>query len=377
MKKIFFLFITLFLMILKPITVFSLDREEIYNEQLKISNAEEIKNNLPQKTQEDFNDIGINKVDWNQILKITPEKIFSKSLNIAKNQIPQVFKSVLMILSVIFLSALASVKTSIGQKSLKSVLETITSLFVCIVIINPVVHIISKSTVMLGSVSKYLLCYIPIMTGIMIANGQSISAVSFSTLMITASEVISQISNFLLLPFLSSFLTVSIVSSVSSKFNLSVICNFFSKFIKWLIGFSMTVFSGILALQNIVATTADSAKTKATKFLINGCVPVVGSALSDAFLTVSGCVKLLKSGVGAFFILAVFFIFLPVIIECLLWILSVNLCSSIGEIFELQNISKLLKRIGEVMSMLLIIDLCVAILLIVSTAVILVVSGNG
>ena len=136
-------------------------------------------------------------------------------------------------------------------------------------------------------------------------------------------------------------------------------------------------FTSLLALQSIISTAADGAGTKAAKFVVSSFVPVVGGALSDALTTVQGCIKLLKSGVGAFGLLAAAFIFLPVILQCCLWILSLNLCAGFGDIFALKEISGLLRACCRVLETMLAIIFCCMTIMIVSTVLVLVIGGGS
>ncbi len=74
------------------------------------------------------------------------------------------------------------------------------------------------------------------------------------------------------------------------------------------------------------------------RFVISSFVPVVGSALGEALSTVQGCIKVLKGGVGAFGVLAVVFMFLPILIECLLWQMTLTVCAGIGDVFDLNKL---------------------------------------
>lgn len=376
-KVIFFIFILLFF--INPISAFATDTfKEIYDEQVKISGARDLKDNIPEEAKSALEDIGIDKVDWNDLIKLTPKSIFSKVLSITKDKSSNVFTAISSMLGIILLSALfSSMKMSIAKNSLQNVWSIISTLCICIITISPMSKTITHASNVILGASNFLLCYIPIMAGIMVASGQSLLGMSYSTLMLTVGEIMSQVSSRLLVPLINTFLAISIVSSISPKINFSGICNIFSKAIKWILGFSMTIFTGLLTIQSIVGTSVDNIGNKAVKFMLSGCVPVVGGALSDAFLTVQSSVKLLKSGLGAFFILALGFIFLPIVIECLLWLFSLNFCASIGEMFDLCAIPKLLKRTSEVVSTILVILLCSCIILIISTVAVLTIGGHS
>lgn len=53
----------------------------------------------------------------------------------------------------------------------------------------------------------------------------------------------------------------------------------------------MTVFTGLLSIQSIVGTSADTLGVKAAKFVVSNFVPIVGSAVADAYTT-------MRSGLG-------------------------------------------------------------------------------
>ena len=242
---------------------------------------------------------------------------------------------------------------------------------------STIVKSISSMSYVIKGAAGFILCYIPIMTTIMIASGQSISATSYHIMMIAAGQVISQVSSNFLVPCMNTVLGISIVSSTSEILNLDRICDMFHKIIKWILGFSVSIFVGLLTLQNLVSSSADSIGSKTMKFALTSFVPVVGSALSDAFNTVEGCIKLLKSGVGAFGVIAGGAIFMPIIIECSIWIIFLHICVYFGEIFELTKICSILKSSSKVMETMFAVIFASMLVLAVSTVLMLVIGGNG
>lgn len=352
--------------------------DEIYQEQVKESHADELMDSIPKDTKKSLEFIGVNGISWEDFSNITPQKIFSKIFSYAKESFPKPIKTSMRMIAVILLAALMdSFKLSLFEQPLSGTTNIIAALCVCTMTLDPIITFISSASSVIKGASNFMLCYIPIMTGIMVASGQTISATSYNVLMITSGEIISQIASNLITPLLSVFLALSITSSISPSINLNGICSTFHSFIKWSLGFVTTIFVGLLTIQSLIGNTADSTASKATKFLISSFIPIVGGALGDAFSTVQSCVKLLKSGVGAFGIIAASFIFLPILTECLIWIATMNTCSAISEIFQLKRISELLKSIGKVVSTMLSLILCSMMILIVSTVIVLILGGNA
>lgn len=374
MKKTFFL-IVLIAFFTAPqnlIARATVDVNKICDEQLKASKAASIVDSLPNETAKYLKDIGAKTVKWEDLINIKCEDVLQKIFNIAKKKTPAIFKSVSFTLATILLNALfSSLENSFNNNSLNVVMGTVSNLCISMSLVKPICKIIENASFVMSSVSKLLACYLPIMGSIMVASGQNISAFSYSSIMLLLGNLASQAANNLLVPFLNCFLVLSLSTSLSTKLNLKSLNSWFFKTIKWILSFLVSVFVGVLTIKNVICSASDSFNSKTIKFLLSGCIPIIGSSLSDAFSTVHGCVKLLKSGVGAFFILAVAFIFLPIILECAIWIMSINLCAAAGEVFGVDRVGKILKSVTDVLKILLAVVVCLLFILIISTVIVL------
>lgn len=352
--------------------------QDYYQQQMELSGADELTNELPNDTRVMLENMGVNGADWESLQSLTPSAIFGQIASMAQSQSSGPLKAAVEVLAVMLLCALIEgMKLSLGERPMSGVMGAVSALCVCTIIILPVVSCVQSAAQVIKGASGFMLCYVPVIAGIMIAGGQTVSAASYHLMMVGAGEVISQIATGFLVPMLSIFLGLSITASISPRLNLNGICETFSKVVKWVLGVVMTIFVSLLTLQTVVGAAADTTGTKAVKFAISSFIPVVGGALSDAFNTVQGYVRLLKSGVGAFGILAAGCIFLPVILQCLLWMASVHICACVGDIFDLKQLSSLLRAAGKVISMLLAIILCCMMILTVSTVLVLVIGGGG
>ncbi len=346
--------------------------DEYYKEQLELSGAKSLWGELPSETKNSLINFGIDDFDWKSINSLKPESVFNELAGIAKSKSSLPVKTIIHIVGIILLCALMEgMKISFSDNTLSGIIGVVSVLCICLVIINPVVNCIASTAKIIKIAAMFMLCYIPIITGLMIASGQSFSATSYNALMVWVSEIIAQISSELLVPILNVFLSLSIVSSLSSKMNFKGISNTAMTVFKWMLGCVMTIFVAVLGLQTIVGSSADGVGIRTTKFMINSFVPVVGSALGEALGAIQGSVRLLKSGVGAFGLIAIGFVFIPPLIECILWILSLNICAAIGDVFNLKTISDLLRSTSKVVGLIVAITLCIMTILIVSTVIVL------
>lgn len=383
MKKFIFLMVFFITILLSSFTVYAdiedateYTTEGIYNSQYEQSGADALLRELTPEVKKQLKDIGVTSPSWQELNSMSFFDIFGSIMNTIQKQSVTPLNCVVKIMGVVMLVALInSVKSSLGSSSLTAVLNSVATLTVSIILIQPVCQTIEYSTTIIKLSADFMLIFIPVMAGIMLTMGQSLQAAGSYTMVMGAGTAVSQISNNILVPLLNTFLGISVVSGISQRVNLNGFCELINKVLKWVLTFTMSVFTAILTMQSIISSSADSAGVKATRFAISSFVPLVGGALSEAYQTVRGCMGMLKSGVGVFAILATGTIYLPAIISCLLWLAAINIAIALAGVFDMGDIIKLLKSVTTVINSLIAILLCCMIIFIVSSAIMLMAGG--
>lgn len=383
MKKFIFLMVFFITILLSSFTVYAdiedateYTTEGIYNSQYEQSGADALLRELTPEVKKQLKDIGVTSPSWQELNSMSFFDIFGNIMNTIQQQSVTPLNCVVKIMGVVMLVALInSVKSSLGSSSLTAVLNSVATLTVSIILIQPVCQTIEYSTTIIKLSADFMLIFIPVMAGIMLTMGQSLQAAGSYTMVMGAGTAVSQISNNILVPLLNTFLGISVVSGISQRVNLNGFCELINKVLKWVLTFTMSVFTAILTMQSIISSSADSAGVKATRFAISSFVPLVGGALSEAYQTVRGCMGMLKSGVGVFAILATGTIYLPAIISCLLWLAAINIAIAFAGVFDMGDIIKLLKSVTTVINSLIAILLCCMIIFIVSSAIMLMAGG--
>ena len=385
MKKILCCLALIFVVFVIPVSAAETDStqsqddamfQEYYEQQAEDSGANDLPNYLPDDTKSQLDQMGISGVDWNSIQSIQPNSVFSQILKMLGEGVQAPMKALLSLLGIMMLCALlGSMKINLGEKNMGGIMNLIGTLCICMVVITPIVQSIVKLTGVIQGASTFMLECIPVLVGIMIANGQTVTASSYNLLMLGTTNSISFLSAHFLAPCMGILLGFSVVSAISPTLRLSTLCNTISKIVKWVLGFCMSVFTGLLTIQSLLGGSVDVTTNRTLRFVVSSFVPVVGSALGEALSTVQGCIKVLKGGVGAFGVLAVVFMFLPILIECLLWQMTLTVCAGIGDVFDLKEITSILNAASKVMSMMLAILLCTMAMMTISTVVVLMMGG--
>ncbi|MDD5795663.1 MAG: hypothetical protein PUD24_01825 [Oscillospiraceae bacterium] len=343
-----------------------------------ISNTDKqnLYNSLSDEAKKSLSNLGIDGIDYNSINDLTFEKIISEIISAAANQSANPLKAFISIIAVMLLSSmLGTLKSSLENSRMQQIIDVVATLCITSALVVPVSNTVLHTTEIIVTASNFMLAYIPIMLVVMVSSGQAVSGSAYYSMMIMAGQGVSQIASNVIAPLLNAFLGISIAAAVSPNMNLSGITSFIGKIIKWLLGFVMTIFTALLSFKQIITTSLDNVSTRAVRFTLTSLVPVVGSALSDAYKTVQSSVNLLKSGLGVFVIISTAVVFLPVIAECLLWVLSIGLSKAAGEVLNFSQPCKVLEAVSTVVTTLLAIIFCIMAVYIISTAVVLMMGG--
>lgn len=372
MKKI--ILALLFILISVPSGIIFADTSfnDTYKSLEKENKVETFKNELPNETLKNLENIGINEISLEKINKIKPDNALGLITAQVKDVFKKITKPIMFAIAVIIICAMFKDFSPDFNKDFSSnIINLICVLTLSVLIVNPIINTMNCISNIFRLSCKLLICYIPIVTGLMLSSGQILSSYVHSTFMVGFANFMAQISSVFFIPVLNLLMAFAIVSSISNYANLFCLYLNLLKIIKIILGLLVTVFIGFFSVKVTVNLAMEGAGTKSLKFLLGSCVPVVGKALGEAASTIKGCINVLKSSTSLFFIISTFVTFLPSVIECTLWCLTANICSAIGESFGINNAHKLLKSTAEVMSVILVAILCFLVVIIASTIIVM------
>lgn len=368
MKRIIVLLIIIIIPILSVYSVSG----STFSDALEEIGGGNLSNSLDQNSQDSLNNLGIDEKNYNSIINLSFSDFFKEIIRIAGQEgVTPLSSSALVMCMLLLYSVFDNFRDDLKSRNMQSISDAVFVLIITLSIVTPVVSVVNRAVNSIENAGSFMLLYIPIMVVALITNGQGVTGASYYSFVVMAGEGITWLSSHLIAPLLSVFLGVSVTSSVSSDIKLDGIIRELSKFIKWVIAFVMTVFSGLLTFKTLITTAADTVSTRAVRFTLSSFIPIVGSALSEAYKTIQGSMTLLKTGLGVFVIISVVIVFLPVVINCLLWIVSLNISSGVADMLGVKAPSSVLKCCSSVLSTLLVIILCVMAIYVISTAIIL------
>ena len=338
--------------------------------------GDELINSLPDDTKSFLKGLDIYGPDYSSLLNLDFSKLAGEIMKMITGQGKTPFGVFASVCGVMILFAiLDGFKEGLKSSPMTEVMGTVSVLAVTSIIVIPVTGLIESCAGALMVSTSFLFSYLPVFAGIVISSGNSVSGAAYYSIMIGAGNIISFLSSHIVLPFMNIFLGISVMGGISPQLKLGGLSAAISKTVKWVLGFSMSIFSALLTFNTLLTSSADSVATRAVRFTVSSFVPVVGSALSEAYRTVKSGMGLLKSGIGVFVIISIAVIFLPVLIQCMLWLVSLNLSKIIGEILGQHTAVTVLNGVSSVLGIMVALILSVFTIFVISTTIILVAGG--
>lgn len=345
------------------------EETDIYGKQYEQTVGEQLSDGLPYDTEQFLEENGLNPQNKDWVYNITPKNVFSHIFSFLKSGLKGPIVSSFSVLAIILVSALIFSNT-VGQGVGDTILYA-TVICTAAAICGPIFSTVQASVSAMKGCAVFMTSFIPIFAVVVASSGAAATAVSMSSLLLGAAQVVSYISNFAVMPLMSGYLSISLAASVSPVVQKSGVADGIKKLSFWIMSLLTTIFIGILSIQTAVSSSADTLTVKTAKFLIGSSVPVAGTALSEALTTVTASVGILKSSVGIYGIVASIALFLPLLCELFLWRVGLTLTASVAELFGVGKIPALLRSIDSVLSVLIGIILLTLALFVISLAVIL------
>lgn len=339
---------------------------EVYDK----SGAEGMYNVLDDEVKSSLNEAGINSPMLDE--NVSFDKILKATSNMLKDKIYAPIKAVLAILVIVILARLAQ---SFENDEMSRTVSLISSVVSAGVIIVPIIGLISSLKTVISAASAFLLASSPVYAGILIAGGKITTGSSYGTITIAAGNAIPVLANVVIIPLLNMFMAISLVSAVS-EMKLDKLGGSMYKFSKWVLVSVVSIFAGAVSLQTLISSNIDGLSAKAVKMVASSAIPVVGGAISDTISVVSGSIDMVKSGAGAFGILASLMIFLPLLLEMILWSLTAGIGEITADLFECGQISKLISACGSVIKMTMAVLISTAAVCIICSSIIITVRSG-
>jgi stage III sporulation protein AE len=332
---------------------------------------------LPEQTRNLMEDGGFREISVQSLLQLSPAQFFVAIWRAFLEELYRPMRIFAALLGMTLLCAmLGGLRDDMGNSSMREVFGVVTVLCMISSAAAPILDCIISTVDAIRNASIFMLGYIPVFSAAVMAAGQPVTGAAYNGFLFMVAQIVSQAVSQTLLPLLSLYLALCIVGGLAPELGIASMCAGIKKIVTWSLGFIITIFVGVLSAQTMVAGSADTLTVRTGKFLLGSFVPVVGSTLSEAMLAAQGCLRLIKTSVGAFGIIAALGLFLPVFLQAVTWYLVTNVAAAASDLLGVKEVGGVLRSCSGALSIMMTFLVCYALLMIVTITVVIV-TGLG
>ena len=378
MKKTAIFLCALLLFLLIPISSYSMDySEEKYNKTLSSYDLSSFEKELDADTYKMLDELGILDFSYENITGLSFNDIVGllKSLFQKKAELP--IKSSVTVLIFILLSAFLQSLKAESDDSVNMIYSTATALLVATVVLVKLTSTVSLASMAISVASNFVYAFIPVFCSIVVASGGITTGFSTNTTLLILAQGLSFISSNVFMPIVNCYLALGVTSSLRYELNLDKLLSSLKKTITTCISFVSGVFVSVLSVKTAVAGRADMLGLRSIRFAINSVVPVIGSSISEGLLSIQAYSSLIKSSVGIVGVMAVVLVFLPSIIEVVLWRISLTLCVIVSDIFGDKSVSAVLNAFLNTLLLINVILILSMVTTVISFGILIAAGGVG
>lgn len=353
------------LLLLFPSSVSAADTDDMVQQQLTESGYYSLFSLLPEEAQDYFD----GSFDAGDLDKLTLSGLLQSGLELLRSKASKPLSLFGTMMAVTLLSALLS--GFHGESGNGAAFRSVISLTMTVLLAGTIVKTVQDTAALIEKLSSFMLAFLPVFAASAAASGKPASAFIWYGTTLSAIEIFSTAVNHLILPLIMIFIALSFVSVLTPDLHAAALIKSVKSLALWILSFCLTVFLALLTIKTSVSGAADGVTLKTAKFLLSSAIPVVGSAIGDAWAAVSGCLGLVKSTIGVFGIAVIGVLFLPQILYLGALTGLLSLGASAAETLSEKEPAEVMRVSSAAVSMMLALLICYALMLLAAIAMVL------
>ena len=228
----------------------------------------------------------------------------------------------------------------------------------------------------LERLTEFMTAYIPIFSSVAAVGGSVTASGSYYAVTLILCEIIGFAAKSIIMPFLSIVLAISLVSAINPNLQFSGAAESIKKACHWILGGMMTIFVGLLSIQGLSGSAADTLASRAVKFAASSFIPVIGGAVSEAYSTIHSSMGVIRTGIGSIGIIIICIMLLKPVVTIIAIKFIVSIAQIISGVFEQKECNEFLKSTNAVMSIGLSVVICFSVIFVIATAVLMMTAMN-
>lgn len=223
---------------------------------------------------------------------------------------------------------------------------------VVVLVFSSVLQLVQMTSSTLNLLKQQMEIIFPLLLTIMAGLGANTSVGIYQPIVAVLCGGIMQLFLNIVLPLFSLTVVFGVVGNLSSSVKLSKMNDFLKNLFKYIIGFTFTIFSAVLAVSGIMAGSFDGVSIRATKYAIKTYVPFLGGYLSDGFGLIMASSILIKNAIGYSGLIVMLLTIASPLLKIFFFKLGLNLVAGLIEPVADSRVTNFVSQTAKNLSML-------------------------
>lgn len=277
----------------------------------------------------------------------------------------------------IIIGLLNNLSNSFGNKTVSSLGTMICGFVIIALCIGSFYQTYDSCQNTMGTMTTTMTVLLPIMIPLLISMGGLSSGSILDPVIIGAVTGFNFIMQHIVLPLIFLSAIFVLVNSITEKDYVKKLAVFMRRCALFITGLTITIFSGITAIQGIMTKSADGLLMKTARFSIDNFIPIFGGLAADSLEMVINCIGVIKSAVGIIGIILIISLAAMPVIKILAISVVYKITAIAAEPIATKNISDSLNEIGTSAITMTVILAAGALMFLIFIAAIMCMGGSG
>lgn len=371
MKKLLLLLVVCVLLSAFPVAVSAAGENNDYGKEFE----SELYSAFDSETKDALEMFGIDGIESAGVFDFSKDSLSDYFTTNLKEKANAAFRFFFELLSVLMVVSLIGVLS--GKNERGGLVNLISVCVFSILTAQKTAAVLNIAVTMAEALNKLLVSFVPIYAGIIAVSGSPVSAAAYNSLTLVFAESVSLLMTKLIVPFVGVILCLSIAFSMNSQIDCGRFLSAAGKCANFALGSAAAFFAGFLSFKSILSSAADSAASRGIRFVVSSLIPVVGSAMSEAYSAFASSINLIKGSAAVIGIAAVFVTCFPAISELFLYFAAVSVLSFSSQILGQNEVASLFRGFALALKVMLLVSVYGLFIVIISTGLMLSVKGGS
>ncbi len=275
------------------------------------------------------------------------EKIIENMINLFLMEVRSaLFVGVQILAICIAIGLLTNLSNSFGNKTVSSLGTIICSFIIIALCTGNFYQTYEYCRQTMDIMTNSMEILLPVMIPLLMATGGVSSGSIMDPVIIGAVTGFNFVMQHFVLPLVFLSAVFILINSITEKDYVKKLSVFLRRSALFITGLTITVYSGITAIQGIVTKSADGLLAKTARFSIDNFVPIVGGFAADSLDMVISCISVIKSAVGIIGIIIILGLMIVPVVKILAVAVIYKVVAIAAEPVASKNISDSLNEIG-------------------------------